>query len=302
MSTVYEKTGPNDSLMDAQVIYENDDVYGNVGVSGDIDYYKITFNQKGKANFFLQPLASGLDVDLRVLTSGGATLGSSRAGAGSNDLVTVDVDAWITYYIEVQHYSGSGNVGQQYLLRAKNYTFNPSERTITFRGNSYTNKSPRDGETPIVIVDHITGTDSFTSTDDWFRSSGNQVSSAHFVIDRSGNIYQYVDMDYMAWANGNTDGFAAITSTVCRSKGSINPNKYTVSIEHCGTDGSLTSAQFDASVWLHKYIQYYVKNKFGFEIPFNRNYVIGHYEIAPISKPNCPGPNFPWTNLMNALK
>jgi N-acetyl-anhydromuramyl-L-alanine amidase AmpD len=36
---------------------------------------------------------------------------------------------------------------------------------------------------------------SFSSTDDWFRSSDNNVSSAHFVINREGKIYQYVPTD-----------------------------------------------------------------------------------------------------------
>jgi N-acetyl-anhydromuramyl-L-alanine amidase AmpD len=174
--------------------------------------------------------------------------------------------------------------------------------TIIFRGNQNTNSSSRNNHHPLIIVNHITGDMSFTSTDDWFRNPKNKVSSAHFVINRKGEIYQYVSIEKMAWVNGiKGDAFEYVTSEFVKSKGKINPNLYTVGIEHTGTDGTLTEEQFWASVWLHKYIQAYVKKIWNHTIPFNRKYILGHYEIDPINKWYCPGPNFPWDRLISAL-
>lgn len=175
--------------------------------------------------------------------------------------------------------------------------------SLVSRANEHTNSSSRDNHMPLIIVNHITSTMSFSSTDSWFRTSDNKKSSAHFVVSREGEIFQYVSIDKMAWANGiYVKQFKDVTSEVVIGKGKVNPNKYSVSIEHVGTDGALTEAQFKASVWLHKYIQSYVCQKYNIFIPLDRKHIIGHYEIDPKNKPNCPGPQFPWVKLIEALK
>lgn len=172
---------------------------------------------------------------------------------------------------------------------------------IEFRGNSNTNSSSRDGHKPIAIVNHVVA-GSGSSCDNWFRSSGNNVSSAHFCVWENGRITQYVDIRRMAWANGLTfDRIPKAKSSLVRSKKNINPNKYTISIEHAGHTGKLTPEQFAATVYLHKWIRDEVKRIYGVTIPFDREHILGHFEIDPVRKPNCPGPDFPWTNLMKSL-
>jgi N-acetylmuramoyl-L-alanine amidase len=172
---------------------------------------------------------------------------------------------------------------------------------IEWRGNSHTNKSSRDGIKPIAIVDHVVA-GSGQSCDNWFRSSGNNVSSAHFNVWEDGRITQYVDIRDMAWAAGLTrDRIPYATASIVKARPNTNPNKYTINIEHAGHTGKLTPAQFEATVFLHKWIRDEVKRIYGIEIPLNRTHVIGHYEVDPKRKPNCPGPDFPWSNLMKAL-
>lgn len=173
---------------------------------------------------------------------------------------------------------------------------------IIQKGNSYTNSSSRGGHVPIAIVDHISS-GSMSSMDSWFTSKGNIVSSAHFGVSRAGEIHQYVPIERMAWANGLTvSGIQQATAPLIKAESPTNPNKYTVSIEHEGTDGTLTEAQFAASVWLHQYIASEVKRIYGKDLLLDSKHVIGHFQVDPIRKPFCPGPKFPWERLYAALK
>ncbi|MDT3427684.1 N-acetyl-anhydromuramyl-L-alanine amidase AmpD [Paenibacillus forsythiae] len=173
---------------------------------------------------------------------------------------------------------------------------------IIQKGNQHTNYSSRDGHVPIAIVDHISG-GTMGSMDNWFTSSGNKVSSAHYGVSRSGDIHQYVDIQKMAWANGITAAvIPKATADIVKEMAPTNPNKYTVSIEHEGTDGELTEAQFQATVWLHKHIASEINRIYGREIVLDSKRVIGHFQVDPVRKPCCPGPKFPWSRLYQALK
>lgn len=172
---------------------------------------------------------------------------------------------------------------------------------IIQKGNRHTNSSSRDAHKPIVIVDHISA-GSMGSMDNWFTSSGNKVSSAHFGVARDGRIHQYVPIERMAWTQGLTaDRIPFATASIIREHYGVNPNKYCIGIEHEGNDGDLTEAQFAATVWLHKYIQAEVLRIYGHKIELTPRYVIGHFQVDPKRKPNCPGPKFPWARLYAEL-
>lgn len=171
---------------------------------------------------------------------------------------------------------------------------------IVWKGNGFTNSDSREGYVPFVIVNHISvGT--MASMDSWFTDPGNQVSSAHFGVARDGRIHQYVEIERMAWANGiPTEQTGGAPAQVVRDMG-VNPNLYTVSIEHEGYDGNLTEEQFQASVRLQRHIRWVIRNKWARDFPLDRYHVIGHFQINPVHKANCPGPKFPWDRLYAAL-
>ena len=176
---------------------------------------------------------------------------------------------------------------------------------IIWKGNENTNKSSRRGYAPRIIVDHITE-GSAQSAISWFTSSTNKVSSAHFLVARSGEIYQFVKIEDNAWANGiSTKDIMNATATIVREMG-VNPNWYSVSIEHEGvyskTHGKLTDNQLEATIWLHQYIIEYVKRKWNIEIPIDRKHILGHCEISPRRKPNCPGEGYPFDQIIQSLK
>jgi N-acetylmuramoyl-L-alanine amidase len=156
-----------------------------------------------------------------------------------------------------------------------------------FKSNSPNFTKGRGGRKIIAIVDHITA-GSFPGCLTWMLSSSSK-ASAHYLVTRAGNIYQLVQDEDTAWANGeaNNPSWYLYDGT--------NPNRYTLSIEHEGFDGKLTEEQYQATLWLHRYLI----GKHG--LPVDADHIIGHYRIDSVDRPNCPGPNFPWDRLMADL-
>lgn len=168
------------------------------------------------------------------------------------------------------------------------------------------NKGPRGTSFPRAIVNHITA-GSLSSVDNWFTSRNNDLASAHFCVGRKGEIHQYVPIEERAWHAGLAKGASKFaTAELVKLYPNVNPNAYTVGIEHegyegNGIDGDITEEQFWASVWLHKYIQLHVIEKYKVQIELDEKHVIGHFQVDPRRKPNCPGPQFPWERLYSEL-
>ncbi|KUO73433.1 MAG: N-acetylmuramoyl-L-alanine amidase [Desulfosporosinus sp. BRH_c37] len=160
--------------------------------------------------------------------------------------------------------------------------------TIIWKGSP--NFSSPKGYKILAIVDHImSGT--LAGTDAWFANPASKVSS-HFGVGKNGEINQYVDLKNPAWANGgvNKPSWPLLIS-------GVNPNYYTVSIEHEGDSGDvMPEAQYQATLALHRWLV----ETFG--IPVTRDNIIGHYRIDSVNKSRCPGTGFPWDRLFQDLQ
>ncbi|NTV91010.1 MAG: N-acetylmuramoyl-L-alanine amidase [Clostridiales bacterium] len=151
------------------------------------------------------------------------------------------------------------------------------------------NQSSRNGRKPIAIIDHITA-GSYPGCLEWLCNSASQ-ASAHFLINKAGEIFQLVDMGNKAWHAGN------VANPSWSLYDGTNPNLYTIGIEHEGRPGdALTEAQYQSSLWLHKFIM----NQYPVITPDNEH-IIGHYRIDSVNRPDCPGSGFPWARLFNDL-
>lgn len=170
------------------------------------------------------------------------------------------------------------------------------------------NFSGRGRHKPVLIVYHIAdGT--YAGTKSWFMRPASQVSS-HYIIGIDGTICQCVDLENAAWCNGTVTslkdaryyGFSSLD--IVKSLGG-NANQYSISIEFEGfynqTKGKITAKQLESAVWLTKHIQKEVQRIYGYQIPFDRQHLVGHFEITPKTRPNCPGQQFPWVKLMENL-
>ncbi len=133
----------------------------------------------------------------------------------------------------------------------------------------------RKGYRPEGVVIHIMdGT--LVGTDSWFANPASQVS-AHYGVGRTGEVHQYVKEEDTAWHAGRVD--APVWKLI---KPNINPNLYTVGIEHEGKpDDVWTDAMKQSSAELVREICQ------RWQIPIDRNHIVGHFEIFS-KKPNCP--------------
>lgn len=168
-------------------------------------------------------------------------------------------------------------------------------------------KSPnymsRQGWKPDMIVLHVCeGT--FKGSVSWLcnKESG---TSSHYVTGKNGELEQLVDLDKAAWCNGTstTKGakydYRRATNKLVKAR-KTNANYYTISIENEGYSykngyGKLTTKQYNTLLKLMK--ELITK----YNIPVDRDHIVGHYEIAPKEKPNCPGSKFQWDQLMKDL-
>ncbi len=163
------------------------------------------------------------------------------------------------------------------------------------------NQSSRNGYKPCLIVWHIAdGT--YNGTVAWEQNPESQVSS-HFVLGQNGEITQLVPLDKAAWTQGVVN---QPTHPYVKAHSGVNPNLYCVSIECEGrwseTKGALTDKQLAAAAELTRYIVAEVKRIYKVDIPIDREYMIGHCEINPVTRPHCPGEAFPYDALIAAAK
>lgn len=107
----------------ATIIYDGVDKTVSIK-KGEEQWFYVNFSSEGKANFYVNPNSTTLDVDLYVYSSNKTTLlgKATSGGVGEHDVIMeIPVESNKRYYIKVKAYSGSGT----YLLRCKNYEDDP---------------------------------------------------------------------------------------------------------------------------------------------------------------------------------
>ena len=162
---------------------------------------------------------------------------------------------------------------------------------------SYVEKCPnhfngRKNNIPDVIVLHNTGGMKISSAHWWFLDKTSD-TSAHFLVDRDGEIRQYVNLADGSYCNGTTSDktkkhyYGNATNGVVKTRPQ-NANLYTITIEFVGNVGDpLTETQLETAVTLIKYIRKEIERIYNKTVPLNRLHIIGHYEVAPLTRSDC---------------
>ncbi|MCL1925349.1 MAG: N-acetylmuramoyl-L-alanine amidase [Defluviitaleaceae bacterium] len=168
---------------------------------------------------------------------------------------------------------------------------------ITIR-NTASQTAGRQGRVPDFIVIHNTGgtTQSAINT---IENAANQVSY-HFLINPAGQIFRFVHPNNTAWHSGtnNTTGNQGNMHSLVPliRQRAINANLFTIGIAFGDvhtTNGNPTSQALGACVALIREL------RTEFTIPLN--HIIGHRDVVPRHRPNCPGTAFPWATLNSIL-
>lgn len=157
----------------------------------------------------------------------------------------------------------------------------------------------RSGQKVKALVLHIAA-GPLTAVFPTFNNPARQ-ASAHFCIGKDGTLEQYVSVNDTAYANG----LSWVNNQWQNARGKIvqptwqdivartNPNLYTVSIEHEGhADEVWTNEMYDANNRLLAWLA----EQFALALIPHRT-LIGHYEIDPVDKPNCPGPHVEYVKM-----
>ncbi len=168
------------------------------------------------------------------------------------------------------------------------------------------NMSSRQGWVPDMICCHQTA-GAVKSAINWFKNPMSKVS-AHYIVDKEGQIYNFVPIEKMAWANGSNSTDKSLPYHYSKSKSAIvrerktNANFYTVSVEFENDNtGILTEAQYNAGLFLMKHIRSELKRIYGVEFNADREHIIAHSDINPTQKAGCPGKDFPFDRFIADL-
>ena len=144
---------------------------------------------------------------------------------------------------------------------------------VTWVGTPNRHKG-REGFRPEAVVVHIMeGT--LASTDSWFGTTESRVS-AHYGVARDGSIHQYVGESDTAFHAGR------VWKPKWRSiKPGVNPNLYTIGIEHEGSgESEWPDTMYDSSAKLIAEVCT------RWSIPIDRAHIVGHREIY--GRKTCP--------------
>lgn len=130
---------------------------------------------------------------------------------------------------------------------------------------------------PLAIVIH-TAAGSLAGMDSWFANPASQVS-AHFAVGLTGHVHQYVDLANAAWANGIVEAGSKWPAI----GGTTNPNRQCIAIETEDLKNPaqpVTDTQYQSVLWACRQAL----------LPYpGIKYLLGHKDISPASRPNCPG-------------
>ena len=159
----------------------------------------------------------------------------------------------------------------------------------------------RNAHVPDHFCLHTTG-GTFSSGVNTVMNRASEVSY-HFIISRTGEIRQFVNIADWAWANGTTNNGdnrdnSRSTLALVRQR-RVNANWYTVSISFGDMPaGNPSREQLTACAWLMNHVNAELAKSGIAPIPLRRDRVVGHGEITPVTRPNCPGRAFPFDELI----
>ena len=213
-----------------------------------------------------------------------------------------------TGFDTAKKYTTKSRCGGDRAGRTKKMTFN-----TTIIENIINEPSPhlysRQGQFPDMICCHQTG-DTMERTRFWFKDPDSGIA-AHFGIAKDGTIYRFLPVmaagcicktTYKSEDRYHSNYYSKSSNTLVRNR-RTNADFYTVSVifENERTC-QLTQEQYNSGIELFRYLICLCRKEYGVEFPIDREHIIGHYEVSPVEKANCPGLDFPFSRFIFDLQ
>ena len=124
---IYESES-NNTQSTADITYDDYDNRGTITSSIDVDWWKVSFTQSGRANFWLGEIGPGGNYDISLYNALGWQIGRSANIGQTAELIQYDVLPNTYYYVKIESVLGTSPVF--YLFRAKNYPETQGENSI----------------------------------------------------------------------------------------------------------------------------------------------------------------------------
>ena len=160
----------------------------------------------------------------------------------------------------------------------------------------------RQGWIPDIITLHTSGWTKSSAINTIMNPANNV--SYHYLISLAGDITQLVDIRNTAFHAGLSADLRRQSLLAAVRTRNVNPNLYTIGIAfgdlHLNR-GRLTQAQIESVIWLIQCVRAEVRRIWGREIPIDRNHIVGHGQINPVTRSGCPGP-IQWDEIMSGLE
>lgn len=120
-SLALNESESNNTASTADVMYDDQNNYGYISSTSDVDWWYVSFPQGGWANYYLGNIPSGCNYDLYLYSANGTTLLESSTNTGNAyELIRYDVVANTVYRVKIVSKSGSSS-SSSYMIRTKWY-------------------------------------------------------------------------------------------------------------------------------------------------------------------------------------
>lgn len=199
-------------------------------------------------------------------------------------------EEWLDEWLENMRQDGRKKLAEYVAIADEGLLFSPESAIIKDRPGA---------TSPKFIVLHSSGAGSPVERICANFLAPSSTVSSHFVVATDGRIFQLTDLKDGARTNRTDndpgkDTYYRFARHDFFRQCSTNANNFTITIEceEFGAHGALSRQQYDAILCLLGKIN----REYG--IPIDRYHVIGHGEIAPLTKSFCPGSSFPIEQLI----
>lgn len=154
----------------------------------------------------------------------------------------------------------------------------------------------RNGNPVEAVVIHVSEGGK-AGVDSWFHNPASE-ASAHYLVNKDGTIWQFVEEADTAWANGKEQNPNLADPLVKKwHDAGINPNRRTIAIEtERQWTERLTVPQLASLVWLCADLHR------RYHLPTDGSSLLGHNEIDSVDRAHCPSLSAAeWSALVRGL-